>query len=234
MTFKLFDVEEKKWENQPQEDIVETKKRATHPDYLYINEEFYSIQGEGLHTGVPMYFVRLQGCEVGCYFCDTKYTWRAAPEKKKSICEIFENILESRCQWVCVTGGEPYEQDFYYLCELCNNARIKVHVETSGTEWLNLPVNWITLSPKDLFSKKKTLTNFKVTSDEIKVVVTKPEDIKYYHHEYYPFCSSNKPLIFQMVDNSEANLQETLSYIHDNDLRNARIMMQQHKVFQLR
>ena len=45
---------------------------------LAINEEFYSVQGEGANTGVLQYFVRTQGCAVGCYFCDTKYTWKAS------------------------------------------------------------------------------------------------------------------------------------------------------------
>ena len=40
-----------------------------------INEVFESLQGEGAHTGVPSIFIRLQGCPVGCPWCDTKHTW---------------------------------------------------------------------------------------------------------------------------------------------------------------
>lgn len=225
---------EKRWDNQPEQDIIASQKRATHPDYLYINEEFYSVQGEGLNTGIPMYFVRLQGCGVGCYFCDTKYTWRADESKKKGICEIFENIVESGAQWVCITGGEPYEQDFFYLCELCNQAKIKIQVETSGTEWLNMPVDWITLSPKDLFSKKKTHLNFKHCCNEIKCVVTEQHDLKYYYDTYYPYATYNRPIIFQMVDNSTENVAKTLDFINQFEMKNARIMLQQQKVFNLR
>ena len=42
---------------------------------LSINEMFETIQGEGAHTGIPSIFVRLQGCPVGCPWCDTKHTW---------------------------------------------------------------------------------------------------------------------------------------------------------------
>ena len=42
---------------------------------LNINEMFETIQGEGAHTGIPSIFVRLQGCPVGCPWCDTKHTW---------------------------------------------------------------------------------------------------------------------------------------------------------------
>ncbi len=40
-----------------------------------INEMFQTLQGEGYFTGVPAIFIRLQGCPVGCSWCDTKHTW---------------------------------------------------------------------------------------------------------------------------------------------------------------
>ena len=40
-----------------------------------INEIFKSIQGEGSYTGSPVMFIRLQGCSVGCAWCDTKHSW---------------------------------------------------------------------------------------------------------------------------------------------------------------
>lgn len=211
-------------------------KYPDHPNELFINEEFYSIQGEGLHTGIPMYFVRLQGCTVGCYFCDTKYTWREDKTKKKSISDILERIIDSGTRWVCITGGEPYEQDFYRLVDACDYYGIKTHIETSGTEFFNVAAQWITLSPKDLFAKnnKKTLEVFKRIAHEIKVVVTKEDDIEYYVLNYYEFCGKNKPLIFQAVDNKSELVKPILKYIQDYRLDNARVMLQQHKVIQLR
>ncbi|MGY8878270.1 MAG: 7-carboxy-7-deazaguanine synthase QueE, partial [Pseudoalteromonas sp.] len=40
-----------------------------------INEVFETIQGEASFTGTPSIFLRLQGCPVGCSWCDTKQTW---------------------------------------------------------------------------------------------------------------------------------------------------------------
>ncbi len=44
---------------------------------LPVAEEFYSLQGEGFHTGRAAYFVRLGGCNVGCRWCDARATWNA-------------------------------------------------------------------------------------------------------------------------------------------------------------
>ena len=38
-------------------------------------EQFYTIQGEGAHTGKAAYFVRIGGCDVGCHWCDVKESW---------------------------------------------------------------------------------------------------------------------------------------------------------------
>ncbi len=44
-------------------------------DYYFVNELFVTIQGEASFAGTPSIFIRLQSCDVGCPWCDTKYTW---------------------------------------------------------------------------------------------------------------------------------------------------------------
>jgi len=44
---------------------------------LPLMEEFYTIQGEGSHTGTAAYFIRVGGCDVGCHWCDVKESWNA-------------------------------------------------------------------------------------------------------------------------------------------------------------
>lgn len=201
---------------------------------LAINEEFYSIQGEGLHTGVPMYFVRLQGCSVGCYFCDTKYTWKpwhAEVDEAK----IVKRAIESKAEWMCITGGEPYEQDIHRLLKLAYESKLKTHIETSGAFPLKDDIpDWLCLSPKDLFSKKKTLPEYKVHANEIKVVVTKPDDLDYYLQHYYPTMDGTF-FIIQPVD-SKVEDKRLLNYIFEKTagFNNIRVMIQQHKVLHVR
>ncbi|MGO1237116.1 MAG: 7-carboxy-7-deazaguanine synthase QueE, partial [Hafnia alvei] len=60
-----------------------------------INELFQTLQGEGFYTGVPAIFIRLQGCPVGCSWCDTKHTWEQLPEREIGMNEILIKTEES-------------------------------------------------------------------------------------------------------------------------------------------
>ncbi len=55
---------------------------------LPLMEAFYTIQGEGFHTGTAAYFVRIGGCDVGCHWCDVKESWNADLHPPTSIDEI--------------------------------------------------------------------------------------------------------------------------------------------------
>ncbi|MBN1325761.1 radical SAM protein [Candidatus Falkowbacteria bacterium] len=76
---------------------------------MKINETFLSVQGEGILTGLPTYFIRTSGCNLRCSYCDTKYAYM---EGKDMTCsEILKIVRKQPFKRLCLTGGEPLLQD---------------------------------------------------------------------------------------------------------------------------
>ncbi len=99
-----------------------------------ISEILLSMQGEGPSAGTPAHFVRLQGCGVGCGWCDTKYAWDAAAGRSLAMDEIWTEALAlGEAPLVVVTGGEPLEHPgIVALLEASLERWSRVEVETSG------------------------------------------------------------------------------------------------------
>ncbi|HTO90336.1 MAG TPA: 7-carboxy-7-deazaguanine synthase QueE [Candidatus Sulfotelmatobacter sp.] len=99
-----------------------------------ISELFLSLQGEGPSAGSPAHFLRLQGCDVGCQWCDSKYTWDAAGGRERTLDQIWAEMdALGRSELLVITGGEPLEHP--NLAELLDQACARwarVEVETSG------------------------------------------------------------------------------------------------------
>jgi len=78
-------------------------------DFCYVNEIFYSIQGEGVFMGCPTVFIRLATCNLHCSWCDTKYAWSEGLEM--SCDEVVRQAMKfSSSVMYCITGGEPLLQ----------------------------------------------------------------------------------------------------------------------------
>ena len=76
-------------------------------------ETFYSIQGEGFHSGKPAYFIRIGGCDVGCHWCDVKESWDHVKHQIVSVDDIVSKITGTNL--VIITGGEPLMWDMTML-----------------------------------------------------------------------------------------------------------------------
>ena len=79
-------------------------------EMLPLMEEFYTIQGEGYHTGTAAYFIRVGGCDVGCHWCDVKESWNAELHPPTDIDAIVENATKY-AKTIVITGGEPLTWD---------------------------------------------------------------------------------------------------------------------------
>ncbi|OYW95261.1 MAG: 7-carboxy-7-deazaguanine synthase QueE [Alishewanella sp. 32-51-5] len=134
-----------------------------------VNEVFQTIQGEGRYTGTPAIFVRLQGCPVGCSWCDTKHTWTLDPELAITPDQLLAKRGDSpswtgltpaallalfqqqgyQARHVVITGGEPCMVDLTPLCQALHAAGYSTQIETSGTFEIKAPLaTWVTVSPK--------------------------------------------------------------------------------------
>jgi len=104
------------------------------PIMLRVSECFLSVQGEGPSAGTPAHFVRLQGCDVGCHWCDSKYTWGTSGGRAASIDEALDEAAAlGPAPLLVVTGGEPLEHDgVYALLDRALARWRRVEVETSG------------------------------------------------------------------------------------------------------
>lgn len=102
---------------------------------LRVSEVFASIQGEGPSAGTPSVFVRLQGCAVGCAWCDTRYSWNAAGGRAVALDALLDEVQAGGADNVVVTGGEPLEHPaFAPLVAALKGLGRRVEVETAGTE----------------------------------------------------------------------------------------------------
>ena len=109
-----------------------------------INEIFYSLQGEGYHTGTPAVFIRFSGCNLKCDFCDTRHEEGEMMTDE----DIVNEIGKYPAVMVILTGGEPSLWIDDAFIDLLHRAGKYVCIETNGTKPLPAAIDWVTCSPK--------------------------------------------------------------------------------------
>lgn len=139
---------------------------------LPLMEEFYTIQGEGFHTGTAAYFIRLGGCDVGCHWCDVKESWDATLHPSTHINAIAENAARN-AKTIVVTGGEPLMWNMSPLTQRLKENKLRVHIETSGAYELSGEWDWICLSPK---KTKLPTESVYAHAHELKMVIYNKHD----------------------------------------------------------
>jgi organic radical activating enzyme len=141
-------------------------------EMLPLMEEFYTIQGEGYHTGTAAYFIRIGGCDVGCHWCDVKESWNAALHPPTRTDLIVENA-KNHAKTIVVTGGEPLTWDMTVLTQKLKAANLQVHIETSGAYPVTGSWDWFCLSPK---KNKLPVDDAYEIAHELKVIIYNKHD----------------------------------------------------------
>lgn len=146
---------------------------------LPVMEAFYTIQGEGFHQGKAAYFIRLGGCDVGCFWCDVKDSWDADAHPQYTIKEIVATALAAcgnKKVIAVVTGGEPLMHNLDLLTRELKNAGFQTNIETSGSSPLSGEWDWICLSPKKF---KAPLPEVLQKANELKVIIYNKDDFNW-------------------------------------------------------
>ena len=143
---------------------------------LPLVEDFYTIQGEGFHTGKPAYFIRLGGCDVGCAWCDAKYTWNPRLYPPTDIDIVVKRAVECDARSIVITGGEPLLYPLTLLTERLKENGLKIFLETSGSHPFSGTFDWVCLSPKH---KLPPLDEALTRADELKVIIEKESDFEW-------------------------------------------------------
>jgi 7-carboxy-7-deazaguanine synthase len=154
------------------------KKESSDTDgkKLPLVEEFYTIQGEGFHSGKAAWFIRLGGCDVGCNWCDSRFSWNPDLHPPVDTDSIIEHAVHSGTKSVVVTGGEPLMWNLDYLCSGLKQRGISTFIETSGAYDLSGKWDWICLSPK---KNMPPVSNICSQADELKVIIENKVDFEW-------------------------------------------------------
>ncbi|HVG15822.1 MAG TPA: 7-carboxy-7-deazaguanine synthase QueE [Chitinophagaceae bacterium] len=141
---------------------------------LPVMEHFYTLQGEGVYQGKAAYFIRLGGCDVGCFWCDVKESWDAEAHPQFPVSDLVQIVGATATEIVVITGGEPLLHDLTHLTNQLKGAGLRTHIETSGSSPLSGKWDWITLSPKKF---KAPLPEILPLANELKIVVFNKSDL---------------------------------------------------------
>jgi organic radical activating enzyme len=190
---------------------------------LPLMEEFYTIQGEGFHTGTSAYFIRIGGCDVGCHWCDVKESWNAALHPPTEIDSIVKNA-KIYANTVVITGGEPLTWDMSLLTQKLKSQDIKVHIETSGCYPVTGTWDWFCLSPKK--NKLPVESAYQIT-DELKVIIYNKHDFIFAEEQ----AEKVNPNAILFLQPEWSKKDEMTSLIVDYVMKNPkwRVSLQTHK-----
>jgi len=208
-------------------------------------EKFLSIDGEGPTSGELATFVRFQGCNLRCSWCDTIYSW-----DKENICErlnskdIYNYIKENKVKNVTLTGGEPLiQENIDELLKLLNSDNyLKIHIETNGAidiepfkkKYINRNISYIVdfKLPSSNMTEKMNLNNLKVVdSDDVyKFVVGSREDLQISYNIIKKYDLTSKCLVYLSPVSGNIDMQEIVEFMKEENLNNVRLQIQLHKV----
>ena len=208
-----------------------------------IIEKFVSIDGEGPSAGELAVFIRFQGCNLRCSWCDTTYSFdKSEITEVLSAEEIYSYIKETGVSNVTLTGGEPlFQENIDEILSLLNaDIDLTVHIETNGAidilTFKEKYPNLIFILDYKLPSSKMTdlmvLENFNHVekTDVYKFVLGSKEDLQEAYKIITKFDLVDKCLVYFSPVFGAIELEDIVEFMKDKNLNKVRLQVQLHKI----
>jgi len=208
-----------------------------------IKEIFYTLQGEGAHTGRAAVVLRFAGCNLWsgrepdrgtaiCQFCDTDFAdtngpgggkFASADDLAAAVEDKRPGSNAPRKSFVVCTGGEPLLQLDPPLIDALHARNFEIAVETNGTIAAPPGLDWICVSPKAGAALQQR------TGDELKLVYPQPGSQSNFDPAQFASLAF-RHFFLQPMDgpNRDANTQAALQYCLDHP--RWRLSLQTHKL----
>ena len=210
---------------------------------MRVAEKFISINGEGVRAGELAVFVRFQGCNLACHYCDTKWALaKDCPCEEMSPEQIYAYIKSTGIKNVTLTGGEPllHKDMDRLLAILLADEDLRVEIETNGAVDLRKfcacsgrPVFTMDYKlPSSGYEKSMVLSNFELLSpdDTVKFVSGSTEDLERAYQIIQEYDLLHKCHVYFSPVFSDIEPVEIVNFMMDHKLNEARLQIQMHKV----
>ena len=210
---------------------------------MRVAEKFISINGEGVRAGELAVFVRFQGCNLACHYCDTKWALaKDCPCEEMSPEQIHAYIKGTGITNVTLTGGEPllHKDMDRLLAILLADEELRVEIETNGAVDLRKfcacpgrPVFTMDYKlPSSGYEKSMVLENFELLSkdDTVKFVSGSTEDLERAYKIIREYDLLRKCHVYFSPVFDDIEPVEIVNFMMDHKLNEARLQIQMHKV----
>ena len=210
---------------------------------MRVAEKFISINGEGVRAGELAVFVRFQGCNLRCHYCDTKWALvQDCPYEEMSPEQIHAYTKNTGIKNVTLTGGEPLLQKDMdrLLAILLADEDLRVEIETNGAVDLRKfcacpgrPVFTMDYKlPSSGYEKSMVLSNFELLSpdDTVKFVSGSTQDLERAYQVIQEYDLLRKCHVYFSPVFGDIEPAEIVSFMMDHKLNEARLQIQMHKV----
>ena len=206
---------------------------------MKVNEIFFSIQGEGIHIGLPTVFLRLFACDLRCSWCDTMYAVEGTDFREMETSEVLGQILKYGCSRVCITGGEPLIQRkaVEEVTQFLLDRDFVVVLETSGNKKppriFSHPNSVVSMDCKCPGSGMASRMDFSLydaleEKDQLKFVIADDADYEY-ARDVIDKHRIRASMIFQPVYGTKADW--IAERVLRDGMENIRVLPQLHKIF---